>query len=85
MSSGKVGGQGERVGVVSFKCSDSKRLEEVLLRWDSTVLHVDIESSLSWWLKKDSGVCSRGTNKVECVELCIAIMWEAAKKVAFVS
>ena len=48
------------VGVVSFKCSDSKKLEEVLVRQDSTVLHVDIFSTLV------------AANKVECVELCIS-------------
>ena len=65
MSSGKVGGQGERVQVVSFKWFDCKKLEEVPLRQYSTVLHVNIEFSLSWWLKKYSCMCSRGANKVE--------------------
>ena len=60
MSSGKVGGQGDRVGLVNFKCSDSKKLEEVVLRWDSTVLDVDIFSTLV------------AANKVECVELRIS-------------
>ena len=61
------GGQGERVGVVSFKYFDIKKLEEVLLR-KAPQFCMLTESSLA---SKLVCVCSRGANKVECVQLCI--------------